>query len=60
MFSVARPVIGRARGHWKEGRGAVGKCGQCRCVVGSYTWGTVCTSENVLTNWPSIQHTYLG
>lgn len=60
MFSVVCPVTGRERGHWKEGRGAVGNCGECQSVVGSQTWGTMCTSENVLTNRPSVQHTYLG
>lgn len=33
VFSVVRPVIGRATGHRKEGPGAVGHRRQCQCVV---------------------------
>lgn len=40
VFSVVSPVIGRARGHWKEGWGAVGSRGQCRCVA--YRLGAPC------------------
>lgn len=38
-FLWSASVIGRARGLWKEGQGAVGSCGQCHS--GLLTWGTM-------------------
>lgn len=52
------PLSGWQRGHWKEGRGAVGYWGLCRCVV--HSLGAPCGSENVLISLPSNQHTCLG
>lgn len=50
-------LSGWQRGHWKEGRGAVGYWGLCQCVV--HSLGAPCGSEKC-SNQPSQQSAHMS